>query len=201
VSAELTERGGSDGLARLDSVDPARAFPAIRGDLARIGCAAYAVELVRELVRDHEPHPPLFDLLVEYLGRLDAAPATPAGLRILELRVLSEAGFQPRLDSCARCGAPVEPAGRALVFSPSEGGLRCAPCGLEAAQGAVRLSPGALAALRGWQERGFEAEGDAVELPHAREAREALGRFLEHLVGHRLQARRFLDEVGHALGD
>jgi DNA repair protein RecO (recombination protein O) len=200
VTAELTERSGGEGLARLESVNPTSAFPAIRGDLARIGCAAYAVELVRELVRDHEPHPPMFDLLVEYLGRLDAAPARPAGLRILELRVLSEAGFQPRLDACARCGTPVAAEGRSLVFSPSEGGLRCSTCGLDAAPGAVRLTPGALAALRRWQERGFEAEGEPVEPSQAREAREALGRFLEHLIGHRLQARRFLDEVAHALG-
>ena len=85
VTAELAERGGGDAMARLDSVSVERSFHHIRGDLARIGCAAYAAELAGELVRDHEPHAALFDLLVEYLGRLDAAPARPAELRVFEL--------------------------------------------------------------------------------------------------------------------
>jgi hypothetical protein len=34
-----------------------------------------------------------------------------------------------------------------------------------------------------------------------RELREALGRFVEQLIGHRLQARRFLDEVAPLLAD
>ncbi len=55
VAAEVCERPGAE-LLGLESVSPLDAFGAIRADLARIACAAYAVELSRELVRDHEPH-------------------------------------------------------------------------------------------------------------------------------------------------
>ncbi len=74
VAAEVRERSGSD-LLGLDSVSAVAAFGGIRGDLARIACASYAAELSRELVRDHEPHDELFELLAAYLAVLDAAPA------------------------------------------------------------------------------------------------------------------------------
>jgi DNA repair protein RecO (recombination protein O) len=195
VRAELSGRGGDDRLLRLDSVAPERAFHAIRGDLARIACAAYATELARELTRDHQPHDDLFDLLVDYLGRLDAAPARPATLRAFELAALAAAGYQPRLDACARL-----PEGD-VTFSPPDGGPLCERCALEAGPGRLPLTPDGLEALRRLQEGGLAA-GDAPLTPAAGwEAREALERFLTHTIGHRLQARKFLDEVGHLLAD
>ncbi|HEY6002097.1 MAG TPA: DNA repair protein RecO, partial [Anaeromyxobacter sp.] len=105
VSAEVRERPASD-LLGLESVTPLEAFGGIRGDLARIACAGYAAELSRELLRDHEPHEDLFDLLAAYLAALDRAPARPAALRAFELGALRAAGLAPRLDACARCGRP-----------------------------------------------------------------------------------------------
>lgn len=199
VHAELSGRGGGDRLLRLDSVAPERAFHAIRGDLARIACAAYAAELCRELTRDHEPHDDLFDLLVAYLDRLDAAPARPAMLRAFELLALAAAGFQPRLDACARCGEPL-PEGE-VTFSPGDGGPLCGRCAPQAAPGRLPLRPEGLAALRRLQDGGLAAGEGAVPPAAARECREALERFLTHTIGHRLQARRFLDEVGHLLAE
>jgi DNA repair protein RecO (recombination protein O) len=200
VSAELAERGGGDAMARLESVSVERSFHQIRGDLARIGCAAYAAELARELVRDHEPHPELFDLLVTYLGRLDAAPARPAELRVFELGALEAAGFQPRLDGCARCGKAAGLGEAGAAFSPADGGLLCDAC-QQGAVGTTRLSGAAVSALRRLQQGRFEAAGEAMAAATGRELREALGRFVEQLIGHRLQARRFLDEVGPLLAD
>jgi len=200
VSAELSERGGGDAMARLESVSVERSFHQIRGDLARIGCAAYAAELARELTRDHEPHAALFDLLVTYLGRLDAAPARPVELRIFELGALEASGFQPRLDGCARCGAEAGPGEAGAAFSPTDGGLLCEGC-QAGAVGTTRLSGAAVEALRRLQLAGFEAGGEGMSPAVGRELRESLGRFVEQLLGHRLQARRFLDEVGPLLAD
>jgi DNA repair protein RecO (recombination protein O) len=200
VTAELAERGGGDAMARLDSVSVERSFHHVRADLARIGCAAYAAELARELVRDHEPHARLFDLLVEYLGRLDAAPAGPAELRIFELGALEAAGFQPRLDGCARCGDEAGGGDGGAAFSPVDGGLLCRRCEAGAV-GTTRLAGAAVAALRRFQRSGFAAAGEAISPAVGRQLREALGRFVEQLLGHRLQARRFLDEVAPLLGD
>jgi DNA repair protein RecO (recombination protein O) len=194
VTAELAERGGGDAMARLDSVSVERGFHHVRGDLARIGCAAYAVELAGALVRDHEPHPALHDLLVEYLGRLDAAPARPAELRVYELGALEAAGFQPRLDGCARCGEAAGADGLGAAFSPGDGGVLCQRC-QAGAVGTTRLCGEAVAALRRFQQDGFDGAGEGISPVAGRELREALGRFVEQLLGHRLQARRFLDEV------
>jgi DNA repair protein RecO (recombination protein O) len=173
-----------------------RPFPGIRGDLARIACAAHACEVARALVRDAEPHPALFDLLVAYLDRLDRAPAEPTALRAVELGILAEAGLAPRLDACARCGGPL-PDAAALRLDPAEGGLLCGACG-PASPGAPLLRAAAVAALAALQQGGL----DAPPLPKADAPaiRGALDAFVEHHAGHRLASRKFLDEVGPMLG-
>ncbi|MGC3998761.1 MAG: DNA repair protein RecO [Anaeromyxobacter sp.] len=200
LTAEARSRGGSD-LLGLDSVSVERGFGGIRADLARIACAGYAAELARELLRDHEPHPELFDLLGGYLALLDGAPARPAALRAFELWALRAAGLMPRLDACARCGEPLDEAPR-LRFDPGHGGALCLACTPAASPGCPGLAPATLAALRRLQEGGLAAAaGEPLAPPAGREAREALGAFVEFQLGRRLAARRFLDEVGPLLGE
>jgi DNA repair protein RecO (recombination protein O) len=195
---EARERRGSDLLA-LDSAAVERGFAAIRGDLARIACASYACDLARELVRDAEPHPDLYGLLVEYLGRLELSAPRPAGLRAFELGALSVAGFRPCLDACVRCGGPPAPRARVL-FHPDAGGVLCGRCGAGLGGEAPQLGPDALAWLVQLQRGGLASAAEAPPGRAGAEAREALSRFLEHHLGHRLASRRFLDEVGPMLG-
>jgi DNA repair protein RecO (recombination protein O) len=197
LSVELSGRTGAD-LLRLESASIERSFHPIRADLARIACAAYAVDLVRELTRDQEAHDDLFDRLVDYLGHLEAAPARPARLRAFELAALSAAGFRPRLDDCARCGAEV-PASPA-AFSPADGGLLCEGCARLAGPGRMAVSGSGIEVLRRLQASAVEGPPE-LDAGGLRESREVLGRFIEHLLGHRLKARRFLDEVGHLLSE
>src|SRR6266511_1536570 len=200
VAAEVRERPGAE-LLGLDSVTPLESFGGIRGDLARIACAAYAVELARDFVRDHEPHDDLFELLVGYLAALDRTAARPAGLRAFELGALRAAGLAPRLDACARCGGALG-GDRAVRLDPAHGGLLCAACAPLASPAAPSLSPGAVAALVRLADGGLAAAtGEPLAPPIGREARDALGAFIEHHLGHRLQARRFLEEVGSMLGE
>jgi DNA repair protein RecO (recombination protein O) len=199
VAAELRERHGSE-LLGLDSVSVERAFGGIRGDLARIGCAGYAAELARELVRDHEPHEELFDLVVAYLSALDASPARPSGLRAFELGALRAAGFMPRLDGCARCGAALGDA--APRFDADAGGALCPACAPLAGPGALPLSPGTARALRRLQQGGLAAaEAEPLPARAAQEARDALTRFVEHILGRGLRSRRFLDELAPLLSE
>lgn len=200
LAAEARERSGSD-LLGLDTVAVTRGFGALRADLARIACASYAVELARELVRDHEPHGDLFDLLVAYLEALDAGPARPAALRAFELGALRAAGLMPRLDACARCGAELA-AGLPARFDAGQGGALCPGCAPTAAPGAPSLSGAGVAALLRLQDGGLAAAAAEPLAPSAgREARDALTAFIEHHLGRRLAARRFLDDVGPLLGE
>jgi DNA repair protein RecO (recombination protein O) len=191
VTAEVTERGGD--LWALESASAERGFGTLRADLARIACASYAVELSRELLRDAEPHEDLFDALVAYLVLLDEGPARPWDLRRFELDALRAAGLQPSLVECARCGRPAG-AGPAR-FDPVQGGVLCADCAPTAGPGTLAVRPEVLAALRSLQ-RGEPASGGG---PEGAEARTILGACIELHLGKRLQARRFLDEVGPML--
>jgi DNA repair protein RecO (recombination protein O) len=197
--AEARERPNSDMLG-LESVSVLRAHGGIRGDLARIACAGYAAELSRELVRDHEPHAELLALLLEYLGALDAGPARPEGLRAFELGALRAAGLMPRVDACVACGGTLAAEGR-VRFDPGQGGVLCPPCEPAAAPGAPWVSVAAAAALARLQAEGLAGASAALPPSVGREARDALAAFLEHHLGRRLAARRFLDEIGPLLGD
>jgi DNA repair protein RecO (recombination protein O) len=198
IAAEVRARSASE-LLGLESAAVLRGHGGIRGDLARIACAAYAAEAARELVRDHEPHDDLFDLLVDYLELLDRAPARPAALRAFELGALGAAGLAPRLDACARCGGALDPSARAVRFDPGQGGVLCAACST-AAPGAPLLSRDAVDALGRLQAGGLAvALAEPLPSPAGRELREALGAFLVHHLGRTLAARRFLDEVGPVL--
>lgn len=195
LEVEATERRGASLLA-LDSARVMRGFGKLRADLAGIACASYACELARELVREAEPHPDLFELLAGYLGGLDAAPPTAAGLRAFELGALRAAGLAPRLDACARCGQAPGPGPR-LRFDPGQGGLLCPRCAAFASPAARDLSAATARALARLGSEG--AGGGDLSPEEARESREALTAFIEHHLGRRLQSRRFLDEVGPVL--
>lgn len=196
LSAELTDRRGD--LLGLESASALRAHGGIRGDLARIAVAGYATELAGELVRDAEPHPELFALLGDLLAALDAAPPRPAALRAFELGALGATGFMPRLDACARCGAALP--SRPLRLAPADGGVLCPSCEPPGGGGLPSLAPETLAALRRLQSGGLPAaDREPLAPPAGREAREALTRFVEHLLGRRLSSRKFLDEVGPLL--
>ena len=197
VALEARERRGAE-LVSLESAQVERSFAALRGDLARIACAAYACELARELTREAEPHPDLFHLLCAYLEALDAAPPGAAGLRAFELGALRAAGLGPRLEACARCGeAPAQ--GPRLRFDPAQGGLLCRRCEPFASPAARSLGAATARALLALDARG--AEGVELSPEEARESREALGAFIEHHLGRRLQSRRFLDELGPVLAE
>jgi DNA repair protein RecO (recombination protein O) len=199
LTAEVRSRAASE-LLGLESVTVVKAHGGIRGELARIACAAYAAELARELIRDREPQADLFDLLSAYLALLDGAKARPAALRAFELGALREAGLAPMLNACARCGALLDPAARAVRFDPGQGGVLCPACPPAAAPGASLLSAAALAALVRIQGGGLTtADAEPLVPPAGREAREAIGAFVSHHLGRALKARRFLDQIGPML--
>jgi len=198
VAAEL-RAGTASELMALESAAVVRGHGGIRGDLSRIACAAYAAELARELVREHEPHRELFDLLVEYLALLDRAPPRPVALRAFELEALGAVGLAPRLDGCARCGGPLDENARSVRFDPAQGGVLCPACAPSAFPGASLLSRGAVDALSSLRTAHLAAGLDPPPSAAARELREALGAFIAQHLGRALLARRFLDEVGPVL--
>jgi DNA repair protein RecO (recombination protein O) len=76
----------------------------------------------------------------------------------------------------------------------------CGGCASLASPGAPWIAAVTRGALLRLAEGGLGvAAGEALAAPAGRESRDALEAFLEHHLGKRLAARRFLDEVGSAL--
>lgn len=178
-------------LLTLDSCDLTHAWPNIRADVRRYGQACYLCELARELFPEREPARDAFALLALALERLSAAEGDPPWELLAELRLLSLAGFAPRLTSC-RCGAPVEAAAR---FYPAQGGVlcpRCAPPGAEA----TLASAGTLRLL------GEAARLELAKLSRLRFSRQAveesarlLTALARHTLGKELKSRKFLESL------
>jgi DNA repair protein RecO (recombination protein O) len=120
-------------------------------------------------------------------------------LRAFELHALAAAGLAPRLDACARCGGPLAAAG-GLRFDPAHGGALCPACAPLAGPGHLDLTSAAFDVLARLGRDGLAAGAEPIAPQAAREVREAVTRFVEHHLGKRLAARKFLDEVGPALG-
>ncbi len=186
IRARLVERRGE--TLRLDGAEIQRGFYTARGELPLISRALYCLELCRELVRDREPHPALFALLLAYLGSLDSRAAGPSSLLAFELDALAQAGLMPRFDPCALCAGPT---GEAPRFDPEHGGAICAHC-CERARYATPVSANLVRLMSRLQ------AGDRTPLPAPlrQRARELLNLFISHHLGRRLKSVDFMTQVG-----
>jgi len=186
LKVQLVERRGS--TLRMDGVDVVRTFAGLRADLSRIGRALYVAELCRELLREREPHPELFETACGYLTTLEEGRAGPTSLLAFELEALSLAGLQPRFDACSLCGGTL---GMDARFDAAHGGGVCGRC-QGRAPGAARVDAQLLAALAGLQ------AGQRTPLSPAlrAQARGLLNTFISHHLGRQLRSVDFLQQLG-----
>ncbi|WP_459815707.1 DNA repair protein RecO [Geotalea toluenoxydans] len=117
-----------EGLSTLNGADVINVFPHIRADLSKIANAAYACELVEQLVGEGEQNPRLFRLLTAYLEHLDLTDHAPSDRRFFEANLLKVLGYQPELARCASCDQDLANMPQ-LRFSPSFAGILCSSCG------------------------------------------------------------------------
>ncbi len=129
---------GDAGLGTLTEWVQRDAFTTLRRELRRQYGGLYAVELVSKLTEEYDPHPDLFDALLQLLRRLAAdetdarqAPRTAAGAAAAIVRfqgaLLRAIGYAPTLRHCADCGRP-RVRGTLAHFSSTAGGLICRDC-------------------------------------------------------------------------
>ncbi|MCL2136255.1 MAG: DNA repair protein RecO [Coriobacteriia bacterium] len=146
VSQVLVYQGRSS-LTTLSEVELVKSHSGCRVDIEHSSAAAALAELVEVITRDADFEPRLFLLLD---ASLDAIENTPIdGLEMVTaaaiLKIVSQIGFQPSLDSCVICGrersqeapgqGPKSPAAedessraRRFRFSFAQGGLVCYDC-------------------------------------------------------------------------
>jgi DNA repair protein RecO (recombination protein O) len=116
-----------EGLSTLNSADVVDVFPHIRTDLAKITHAAYACELVEQLVPEGEVNARLFRLLIAYLEHLDRSPHDPSDRRFFEANLLKVLGYQPELTRCPCCDGELATVPQ-LRLAPSGTGIFCGAC-------------------------------------------------------------------------
>ena len=175
--AELQLKPGRD-MHTLSGFDVLRGRPALALELDRFTAASALAELALRFTQ-HDPHPELYDRLVESFDRIAAAaPGTAAGAALAAVwRIVAELGFTPALDRCSVCHEPL-PNDAAAVFSHPAGGVLCARCS-RSSPGSRVLPADARATLLAWT----RGEQPAPVAPDALRAHQRLLReFLrEHL--------------------
>ncbi|MDO8615421.1 MAG: DNA repair protein RecO [Dehalococcoidia bacterium] len=101
-------------------------FQPLREDLDRLSRALYAAELVDRMTAERVHSFPTYRLLLDTLRRLQQSANPDLVLRFLEMRLMDQAGFGPRLDACVGCSRPLEP--EQHFFAPQAGGAVCRAC-------------------------------------------------------------------------
>jgi DNA repair protein RecO (recombination protein O) len=190
VSAEVSLSRGEVGTIHQATVT--RPFPGILTNLGRIALAGAAIELVREATPSREPDERTFDATLEMLDTLSVSEGAREELLLaFEARLMSLLGFEPGLDTCARCGKRA-PEGQSALFDPAVGSIVCRACG----GGPLKLSPSARARMKRSVGPGFAAEG-AVEWPRSvvAEVRTALSELVAHHLGRPLKGAAVVAQV------
>ena len=124
ISIVLHEGRGE--LATVTSADTVAVNAELRDHAETLDAAARACDAVARLFETPEPHPDVFQLLVNELALLNRSKdhARPANGLAFRLKLLLAAGIVPQLGACATCGAREHLHG----FSATAGGVVCSSC-------------------------------------------------------------------------
>jgi len=141
-------------LGTLTEFTEATNHSPLRKRLAALNGALYMVEITRMLLAEGDPHPPVYDLLVAALDRLDKPEApTAAVLAYFQWRLLLHVGLLGEMGHCLNCGRPLDR--RGTSFSSGDGGMLCRDCesGWTEKRHLTRDALAGIAALTAMQQR------------------------------------------------
>lgn len=120
-------------------------FFGLERDFDRLTLALVVIELLDRSIEDEEPHPEMFQLLIDTLKRLsDKAIPASRSYWFFHLKLLRELGFQPHVAQCSVCQTPLE-AGGYLGFQGAH--LECVKCHLPTRESTL-VSPLVLATIQ-----------------------------------------------------
>ncbi len=118
-------------LATLTEFEQQAGFVGLRKNLFALNCCLLGAELVGGLTDDFDPHPQLFESLVQFLNDAQGSESKAEMLALLilfELSVLKEAGLGPVIGVCANCKSVLGAGRGQRYFSSSANGLICRDC-------------------------------------------------------------------------
>lgn len=142
----LTLYHGRSDAYTVGEAAPIEVFFGLREDLLRLSLAQYFCSLVYEIVPEAVDGADYLRLMLNALHFLARGTRPPQLLKpIVELRMLSIAGYMPNLICCAECGAYEADQ---MYFKVNRGELYCADCYRNNGDPTVVLSRGAMHAMR-----------------------------------------------------
>ncbi|MHC4946764.1 MAG: DNA repair protein RecO [Planctomycetota bacterium] len=110
-------------LANLTEWNLVEVYRAVRERLEANRAGLYMADAVHHMLREHDPHPELFDVFVAALGELAVPGGAAPALLGFQWALLLASGYRPELDRDAATGAALPAAGATLAFSPGDGGV------------------------------------------------------------------------------
>ncbi len=120
-----------ENLVTLTEFEQQPTFVSLYKNLFTLNCASFAAELLTQLTNEHDPHPDLFDSLIQFLRNLQETKQRPETLTLLilfQLTLLNEAGLKPILNACVNCKNKFRPDWPQVYFSSLANGLICRDC-------------------------------------------------------------------------
>ena len=110
-------------LSQIELID---FFSRVRLSLERIAYGVYFAELLNLVTPFGEKNKKLYELMFDSLKFLSQGASPKRAARVFEIKMLSELGQMPTLESCASCNAKTE--NEKTRFSISLGGVICESC-------------------------------------------------------------------------
>jgi DNA repair protein RecO (recombination protein O) len=107
-------------MATITAWDLLEIFPAARRSLEAFHVGIYLMDVLQHTVTDEDPHPELYDQMLEALRELARSPQWT--LLTGQWAILSETGHRPEVGADVRTGEALAGAER-VAFSPRLGGL------------------------------------------------------------------------------
>ncbi len=112
-------------LATVTDWKQLETFPSLRSGLAAWYGAQYAAERTSQLTQENDPHPGLFDALLDLLNQIRADGPMSTLIPFL-WALLQEIGLMPSLDRCVGCGRDASTGD--TYISARAGGVVCRDC-------------------------------------------------------------------------
>jgi DNA repair protein RecO (recombination protein O) len=190
----IFSRRHPDGLALVEAGAVINYFPQIRRDLKKTLYASYMIDITDQFTLENKTNTELFRLVGDFLELLDLGSVSEDLVRFFEMRLLRLVGYEPVLDRCVACQAPVEN-GAMYHFSVRDGGLKCGTCSPRDYD-FLGVSTGTVKSML----LGKDLEREKLcrlmlSEQGARESRHFLERFIAHLLGKEVKSLHVLREI------
>lgn len=187
-------RKGRDGLALVEESRVRHHFEKIRQDLKKTLMASYLIDLTDQFTLEDKKNGELFQLLHDFLGQINGNDCAEALLRFFEIRLLACVGYQPVLDRCVACQAPLN-GDDTYQFHVRAGGIRCGAC-RQTGESSLTVSPGTIKTLL--MSRDIDPSKMSRLLMSersAQESRQVMMNFIRHLLGKELKSLQVFHQI------